>query len=120
MGQMAVHEFAPESDIRKDAGFQLPVTAGHVFATLTPPSGRWRININRIAYGNGTPTIANNSSFNVGSSAHTLSSGAVLGVAYRYEFFVELDGNTAISVTANGNGSANIGVSVGMTATRLA
>lgn len=120
MGRNASHEFAPESDIRKDAGFQLPVTAGNVFATLTPPRGVWRININRIAYGSGSPTIANNSSFYVGSTQHTLSSGAVLGVPYRYEFFLDLDGATTIKVQANGNGSANIGVSVGLTATRLA
>lgn len=120
MGQMSVHEIAPESDIRKSAGFQSPVTAGNVFATLTPPSGKWRININRIAYGNGTPSIANNSSFYVGSNQHTLSSGAILGVPYRYEFFLDLDGSTVIKVQANGNGSNNIGVSVGMTATRLA
>lgn len=120
MGQMAVHEFEPTSDILKDAGFQLPVTAGNVFATLTPPVGRWRININRIAYGSGAPTIANNSSFWVGGSQHILSSGAILGVPYRYEFFLALDGATVIKVQANGNGSANIGVSVGMTATRLA
>ena len=120
MGQMAVHEFAPESDIHKDAGFELPVTAGNVFATLTPPRGKWRININRIAYGSGAPSVANNSSFWVGSSQHVLSSGAILGVPYRYEFFLDLDGDTIIKVQANGNGSANIGVSAGMTATRLA
>lgn len=120
MGQMAVHEFDPETDIRKSAGFQLPVTAGNVYCTITPPAGRWRININRIAYGNGTPSIANNSSFFVGATLHVLSSGAILGVPYRYEFYLKLDGNTAVGVQANGNGSNNIGVSAGITATRLA
>ncbi len=120
MAQLTTSDFVPEADIRKDAGFEMPVTAGNVFATLTLPSGKWRININRIAYGNGSPTIANNSSFWVGSSQHTLSSGAILGVPYRYEFFLSLDGVTAIKVQANGNGSANIGVSAGMTAIRLA
>lgn len=120
MGQMGVHEFDPGSDILKDAGFQLPVTLGHTFATLTPPPGKYRININRLAYGNGTPSVANNSHFFVGDSTHTLSSGAILGVPYRYEFYVVLDGETPIGVKANGNGSANIGVTVGITATRLA
>lgn len=120
MGQMSVHEFNPGSDIIKSAGFQIPVTAGHVFATLTPPAGVYRVNINRLAYGNGSPSIANNSSFWVGASQHVLSSGGILGVPYRYEFYVKLDGSTAIEVRANGNGSANIGVTVGMTATRLA
>jgi hypothetical protein len=120
MGQMGVHEFDPGTDILKDAGFQLPVVIGNVFATLTPPTGKYRVNINRIAYGTGQPTIANNSSFFVGNVNHTLSSGAILGVPYRYEFYVLLDGLTAIGVKANGNGSANIGVSVGITATKLA
>lgn len=119
MGQMSVHDIEPTTDILKDVGFQLPVVAGNVFATLTPPAGKYRIDINRIAYGNGTPTIANNSSFFVGANSHTLSSGAILGVAYRYQFFVVLDGSTAIGVRANGNGSANIGVSAGITAVRL-
>lgn len=119
MGQMSVHEFEPGSDVTKSAGFQLPVTIGNIFCTLTPPAGKYRVNINRIAYGNGTPTVANNSSFFVGASLHTLSSGAILGVPYRYEFYLQLDGSTAIGVQANGNGSANIGVSVGITATRL-
>lgn len=119
-GIASVTQFDPGRDILKDAGFQLPVTAGNVFCTLTPPAGKYRININRIAYGSGNPSIANNSEFFVGSSAHTLSSGAGLLIPYRYEFFVELDGATAIGVRAIGNGSNNIGVSAGITATRLA
>lgn len=112
-------QFDPTADILKDAGFQMPVTAGNVFATLTPPAGKYRVNINRIAYGVGTPSVANNSSFWVGAVQHILSSGAILGVPYRYEFYVVLDGSTVIKVQANGNGSVNIGVSAGMTATRL-
>lgn len=119
MGQMAVHEFDPTASIIKSAGFELPVTAGHTFCTLTPPAGNYKININRIAYGNGVPSIANNSHFFVGSEEHTLSSGAILGVPYRYEFYIQLDGVTAIGIKANGNGSANIGVSAGITALRL-
>lgn len=110
----------PTADILKSAGFQIPVTIGNVFCALTPPAGSYRIDINRIAYGNGTPSIANNSHFFVGANVHNLSSGAVLGVPYRYQFFIYLDGVTAIGIKANGNGSANIGVSAGITATRLA
>ncbi len=120
MGNFSTDAFDPASDIIKDAGFQIPVTAGNVFCTLTPPAGRYRININRIAYGTGTPSVANNSQFFVGSTNHTLSSGAILGVPYRYEFYLTLNGSTAIGVKAVSNGSNNIGVSVGMTATRLA
>jgi len=120
MGQLAVHEMDPAGDILKDSGFQLPVVMGNVFCTLTLPPGKYRIDINRIAYGTGAPTIANNSSFWIGGSQHILSSGAILGVPYRYQFFVVLDGSTAIKVQANGNGSANIGVSAGITAVRLA
>jgi hypothetical protein len=119
MAQMSMTQFSPGSDILKDAGFELPVTLGNVFCTLTPPAGKYRININRIAYGGGNPSIANNSHFFVGASVHNLSSGAILGVPYRYEFYLTLDGATAIGVKANGNGSANIGVSVGITATPL-
>jgi hypothetical protein len=117
---MSVSDIDPGDDIIKDAGFQFPVTAGNVFCTLTPPPGKYRIDINRIAYGNGTPTVANNSSFFVGANTHTLSSAAGLLVPYRYQFFITLDGSTDIGVRANGNGSANIGVSAGITATRLA
>lgn len=107
------------TDILKSTGFQEPVTAGNVFCTLTPPAGRYRININRIAYGTGTPGIPNNSYFFVGASNHTLSSGAIIGVPYRYEFYVQLDGATAVGVKAINNGSNNIGVSAGITATPM-
>jgi hypothetical protein len=120
MAQSSSAEFDPGADILKDAGFQRPVTSGNVFATLDLPPGKYRININRIAYGVGQPTIANNSSFWIGSSQHTLSSGAILGVPYRYEFYISLLSTTTIKVQANGNGSANIGVSAGVTAVRLA
>lgn len=119
MAQHSATQFAPETDIRKNAGFQLPVTAGNIFCQLTPPAGHYRIDIHRIAYGSGNPSVANNSQFFVGSNNHTLSTGAVLGVAYSWQFFVQLDGNTAVGVSAIGNGSANIGVSCGITATRL-
>jgi len=119
MGQMSVHDIEPTGSIIKDAGFQLPVTAGNVYCTLTPPPGKYRVDINRIAYGNGTPTVANNSYFFVGATNHVLSSGAILGVPYRYQFYLALDGLTAIGVKAIGNGSANIGVSAGITAIRL-
>lgn len=120
MSQMAVHEFDPTSDILKDAGFKLPVVANDVFCTLTPPAGKYRIDINRIAYGSGSPSIANNSVFFVGSSDHVLSSAAALAVPYKYQFYVRLDGSTAIGVRALNNGSPNIGVTAGITATRLA
>ena len=119
MGQLSVHEFEPTADILKDTGFELPVTAGNVYCTLTPPPGKYRIDINRIAYGTGTPSVPNNSHFFVGSSNHVLSSGAILGVPYRYQFFLVLDGVTAIGVRSINAGSNNIGVSAGITAIRL-
>lgn len=102
-----------------DAGLQLPVTAGHVFCTITPPAGRYRIDIHRIAYGNGTPSIANNSHLAIGANNYTLSTAAALDIEYWWQFYVELDGNTAVSVVANGNGSNNIGVSAGITAVQI-
>lgn len=102
-----------------DAGFQLPVTAGNTFCTITPPAGRYRIDVHRMAYGNGTPSIANNSHLAIGSNNYTLSTGAILGVEYWWQFFVELDGTTSVSVVANGNGSANIGVTAGITAVQI-
>lgn len=102
-----------------DAGLQSPVTAGHVFCTITPPGGRYQIDIHRIAYGNGTPSVANNSHLSIGANDYTLSTGAVLGVEYWWQFYVELNGSTPLSVVANGNGSPNIGVSVGITAVQI-
>lgn len=122
MAEMRMHADGtpvPRADLYHDAGFQLPVTAGHVFCTLTPPAGDYRVDVRRLAYGNGTPSIANNSYFFVGSDQNVLSTGATLGVEYVYQFFVKLDGVTAIGVAAVGNGSANIGVTCGMTATPL-
>jgi hypothetical protein len=119
MGQMSVHEYAPHDPLH-DAGFQLPVTAGNVFCTLTPPSGHYRIEIHRLAYGTGTPSVANNGRFFVGATEHTLSSGAALGVPYFFTFYVQLDGATAVGIKAVNNGSANIGVTASITATRLA
>lgn len=119
MAQLSTSSFDPGPDILKDAGFELPVTAANTFCTLTPPAGKYRININRIAYGSGNPAIANNSHFFVGSVNHVLSSAAALGVPYRYEFYVVLDGATAIGVRSINSGSAAIGVSAGITATRL-
>lgn len=120
MAQISASSFEPGPDILKDAGFQLPVTANNVFCTLTPPPGKYLVEVRRLAYGNGTPSVANNSYFFVGTSNHTLSTGAILGVLYHFEFYVELDGSTAIGVKSIGNGSANIGVTAGITATRLA
>ena len=106
--------------VLSDAGFQLPVTAGHVFATLTPPAGFYRVHIDRVAYGSGTPSVPNNSYFQVGSQQYVLATAAALDINYDFDFYVKLDGATAISVVAVGNGSNNIGVTVGISAARLA
>lgn len=102
-----------------NAGFQLPVLAGNVFCTLTPPAGTYRVTIHRIAYGTGTPAVANNGTFKVGSTDHVLSSAAGLDIPYVYDFYLQLDGSTPIQVVALNNGSNNIGVSASITASRI-
>lgn len=102
-----------------DASFQIPVTAGHVFATLTPPAGYYHVHIDRVAYGSGSPSIANNARFNVGSTAYVLATAAALDINYDFDFYVRLDGSTTISVTAAADGSPAIGVTVGMSAVRI-
>lgn len=112
-------EETASSGLLHDAGFQSPVTAGNIFCELTPPAGNYRVILNRLAYGNGTPSIANNSYFFIGGDQYTLSTGGILGILYRYEFYITLDGSTSIGLAAVGNGSANIGVTAGITAIRL-
>ncbi len=109
----------PTGTLLHDAGFQIPVTAGHVFCSVTCPSGSFRIRINRLAYGTGAPSIANNSRLFVGDDEYTLCTGGILGVWYEYDFYVTLNGTTAIQLRAVGDGSPNIGVTASITAIKL-
>lgn|SRR5512139_988263 len=102
-----------------DSGFQSPVTAGNVFATLTPPAGFYHIHIDRVAYGTGQPQVPNNSRLNIGDVSYTLATAAALDVNYDFDFYTRLDGNTVVSVTAINNGSASIGVTVGLGCWRI-
>ncbi len=115
---VAASEYLPDA-VYHDAGFQLPVTAGHVFATVTPPAGKYYVHIDRVAYGTGTPGIANNSYFAVGAAQYILPTAAALDINYDFDFWVQVDGKTALQVVAVGNGSNNIGVTAGLTATRI-
>lgn len=112
-------QYIPEADILTNTGFQFPVVANTVFCQLTLPAGHWRIDVTRLAYGSGTPSIANNSHFFVGDVNHTLTTGGILGVLYEYQYYLTTDGVTTIGVRSIGNGSANIGVTAGITAIRL-
>lgn len=112
-------QYIPDADILTDTGFQFPVVANTVFCQLTLPAGHWRIDVTRLAYGTGSPQIANNSHFFVGGTNHTLTTGGILGVLYSYQYFLTLNGSTTIGVRSIGNGSANIGVTAGITAIRL-
>ena len=109
----------PTGSLLHDAGFQIPVTAGHVFCTVTCPAGSYRIRVNRLAYGTGAPSIANNSRLFIGSAQHTLCTGGILGIWYEYDFYVTLDGTTAVEVRSIADGSPNIGVTASITAIRL-
>ena len=68
----------PTGTLVHDAGFQLPVTSGHVFASITCPAGNWHIHVNRLAYGTGAPSIANNSRLFIGNDEYTLATGGIL------------------------------------------
>ena len=109
----------PTGTLLHDAGFQFPVTAGNVFASVTCPAGSYRIRINRLAYGTGAPSIANNSRLFVGDDEYTLATGGILGVWYEYDYYVTLNGTTSIELRATGDGSANIGVTASITAIKL-
>lgn len=109
----------PTGTFLHDTGFQIPVTAGHVFASVTCPAGSFRIRINRLAYGTGAPTIANNSRLFVGDTEYTLCTGGILGVWYEYDFYVTLNGTTSIQLRAVADGSPAIGVTASITAIKL-
>ena len=109
----------PTGTLLHDTGFQIPVTAAHVFCTVTCPPGSYRLRVNRLAYGTGAPTLANNSRLFVGSDSYTLCTGGILGVWYEYDFYVTLNGTTSAEIRSVSDGSPNIGVTASITAIKL-
>ena len=118
-GITGIRREIPTGTFLHDAGFQIPVLAGNVFCTLTPAAGSYRIRVNRIAYGTGLPSLANNSRMFVGSDSYTLATGGILGVWYEYDFYLTLNGSTAVQLRAVANGSPNIGVACSLTAIKI-